>query len=160
MLSKKDLNSAEWETVSFSASPTTVVTANGKVQTDDAATVYVKELDLFVTVKLLEDTQAVLSLGNFVKITYTHMSGRVAKNHISLKMTDGQDAAWKTIVFPAELHLHLQPRYRRILYFLHCVQKQHETTSCQARRDLSPEPTKTKNKQKRGHRASTGKPVA
>ena len=36
--------------------------ANGEVQTKEEATVKVKELDLFVTVKLLEDTPAVLSL--------------------------------------------------------------------------------------------------
>ena len=62
-LSRKDLNSAELEPVKVSKSLTTVVTANGEVQTKEAATVYVKELDLFVTVKLLEDTPAVLSLG-------------------------------------------------------------------------------------------------
>ena len=64
MLSRKDLNSAELETVRISKSPTTVDTANGEVQTNEEATVHVKELDLFVTVKLLEDTLAVLSLGN------------------------------------------------------------------------------------------------
>ena len=63
MLSRKDLNSAELETVRFSESPTTVVAANGEVQTEEEATVYVKELDLFVTVKLLEETPAILSLG-------------------------------------------------------------------------------------------------
>ena len=62
MLSRKDLNSAELETVRVSESPTTVVTANGEVLTKEEATVYVKELDLFVTIKLLEDTPAVLSL--------------------------------------------------------------------------------------------------
>ena len=62
MLSTKDLNSAELETVRVSQSPTTVVAANGEVQTKEEATVYVKELDLFVTVMRLEDTPAVLSL--------------------------------------------------------------------------------------------------
>ena len=33
------------------------------MQTKEEATVYVKELDFFVTIKLLEDTPAVLSLG-------------------------------------------------------------------------------------------------
>ena len=56
MLSRKDLNSAELETVGVSKSPTTVVTANGEVQTKEEATVYVKELGLFVTPKLVEDT--------------------------------------------------------------------------------------------------------
>ena len=62
MLSWKDLNSAELESVRVSKSPTKVVTASGEVQTKEEATVYVKELDLFVTVKLLKDTPAVLSL--------------------------------------------------------------------------------------------------
>ena len=62
MLSMKDLNPAELETVSVSKSSTTVVTANGELQTKEEATVYVKELDVFVTVMLLEDTPAVLSL--------------------------------------------------------------------------------------------------
>ena len=65
MLSRKDLNSAELETVRVSKSPTTVVAANGEVQTNEEATVYVKEFVLLVTVKLLEDTPAVLSLGKF-----------------------------------------------------------------------------------------------
>ena len=43
MLSRKDLNSAEVEIVEVSKSQTTVVTANGEVQTKDEATVYVKE---------------------------------------------------------------------------------------------------------------------
>ena len=63
MLSRKDVNSAELETVRVSKSQTRVVAANGEVQTKEEATVYVKEFDLFVTVKRLEDTPAVLSLG-------------------------------------------------------------------------------------------------
>ena len=63
MLSRKDLNSAELATVKLSRGSTTVVTTNGEVHSLEEATVYVKELDLFVTVKLLEDTLAVLSLG-------------------------------------------------------------------------------------------------
>ena len=46
MISKKDLNSAELETLTTSKSPTTVITANGEVQTHEEATVYVKELSL------------------------------------------------------------------------------------------------------------------
>ena len=63
MISKKDLNFAELETVTTSRSPTTVFTANGEVQTHEEATVCVIELDIFLTMKLLEDTPAVLSLG-------------------------------------------------------------------------------------------------
>ena len=63
LLSRNDLNSAELEPVRVSKSPTTVVAANGEVQTKEEATVYVKEFDLFVTVKLLEDISALLPLG-------------------------------------------------------------------------------------------------
>ena len=63
MISKKDLNDAEMVTLTKSCSPTTVVTANGEVQTRDEATVYVKELDILLTMKVLENTPAVLSLG-------------------------------------------------------------------------------------------------
>ena len=48
MVSKRDLNSAEFQTMRISKNPTTVMTANGEVQTKEEATVYVKELDLFV----------------------------------------------------------------------------------------------------------------
>ena len=63
MLSKKDLSSAEIDTLWRSRIPTTVVTANGEVQTNEEAQVYVHDLGLFVTVQLLEDTLAVLSFG-------------------------------------------------------------------------------------------------
>ena len=43
--------------------PTTVVTANGQVQTNEEAQENVHDLDLFVTVQILDDTPAVLSLG-------------------------------------------------------------------------------------------------
>ena len=45
MISKKDLNSAEMETLTKSCGPTIVITANGEVQTHEEATVYVEELD-------------------------------------------------------------------------------------------------------------------
>ena len=63
MVSRKDVNSVELEAVRTATSPTTVMTANGEVLTEEEATVYVRELDLFVTVMLLEDTPTVLSLG-------------------------------------------------------------------------------------------------
>ena len=46
-----------------SCSPTIVITSNGEVQTHEDATVYVKELHIFLTMKVLENTPAVLSLG-------------------------------------------------------------------------------------------------
>ena len=61
MVSKKDLNSAEVDTLTKSCSPTILITANGEVQTHEEATVYVKELYIFLTMKVLENTPAVLS---------------------------------------------------------------------------------------------------
>ena len=63
MISKKDLSDAEMDTLTKSRSPAIVITANGEVQTHEEATVYVKELDIFFTMKVLENTPAVLSLG-------------------------------------------------------------------------------------------------
>ena len=63
MISKKDLSNAEMDTLTKSCSPTIVITANGEVQTHEEATVYVKELDIFLTMKVLDNTPAVLSLG-------------------------------------------------------------------------------------------------
>ena len=63
MISKKDLSDAEMDTLTKSCSPTIVITTNGEVQTHEEATVYVKELDIFLTLQVLENTPAVLSLG-------------------------------------------------------------------------------------------------
>ena len=52
MISKKDLN---LDTLTKSCSTTIVMTANGEVQTHEEATVHVKELDIFLTVKVLEN---------------------------------------------------------------------------------------------------------
>ena len=64
MISKKGLSDAEMDTLTKSCSPTTAITANGEVQTHEEATVYVKELEKFLTTKVLDNTPAVLSLGN------------------------------------------------------------------------------------------------
>ena len=53
----------KWITLTKSCSLTIVITANGEVQTHEEAFVYVKELDIFLTMKVLDNTPAVLSLG-------------------------------------------------------------------------------------------------
>ena len=63
MISKKDLSDAEMDTLTKSCCPTIVITVDGEVQTHEEATVYVKELEKFLTMKVLEDTPAVLTLG-------------------------------------------------------------------------------------------------
>ena len=96
MISKKDLNSAEWETVTTSRSLTTFITAHGEVQTHEEATVYVKELDKFLTMKVLEDTPAVLSLGKLCDEhghSYEWINGQ---NRISLKTVFGYSAIRRT----------------------------------------------------------------
>ena len=67
MISKKVVNSSEMETLTKPYSPTIVITANGAVQTHEEAIVYVKELVIFLTMKVLDNTPdntpAVFSLG-------------------------------------------------------------------------------------------------
>ena len=62
-MSKKALSSDELDALRRSRSPTVVLAANGEVHTHEEAQVYVHDLNLFVTVQLLEETLAVLSLG-------------------------------------------------------------------------------------------------
>ena len=79
MISKKDLSDAEMDTLTKSCSPTTVIFSNGEVQTHEEATVYVKELDIFLTMKVLENTPAVLSLGKLCDengYSYEWINGR------------------------------------------------------------------------------------
>ena len=83
MVSKEDLNSAELETIRTSRSPTTVMRANGEVQTKEEATVFVKQLDLFVKVMLLEETPAVLSLEKLCEhLAYTYHWTSGQKPHL------------------------------------------------------------------------------
>ena len=101
MVCKRDLNSAELETMRILRSPTTVMTANGQVLTREEATENVKELDLFVKVLLLEETPAVLSLSKLFAI-YQTMYHSLSLVYLR--------------IFPRHLHLLLQHHHRRILY--------------------------------------------
>ena len=73
------------DTLTKSCNPTIVITANGEVQTHEEAIVYVKELDIFLTMKVLENTPAVLSLGKLCDETDIPTNGSMVKNDISLK---------------------------------------------------------------------------
>ena len=79
MLSKKDLSSSELDTLRRSRNTTVVVTANGEVQTNEEAQLYVRDLDLFVTVQLHEET---LAVENSAKTTDIPTSGPAVKNHL------------------------------------------------------------------------------
>ena len=86
MISKKDLSKAEMDTLTKSCSPTIVITANGEVQTHEEAIVYVKELDIFLPMKVLENTPAVLSLGKLCDengYSYEWINGQ--KPHLNKK---------------------------------------------------------------------------
>ena len=85
MISKKDLNSSEMDTLTKSCSPATVITANGEVQTHEEAIVYVKELDIFLTMKVLQTRQQYCRLESFAMKTDILMNGSMVRNHISLK---------------------------------------------------------------------------
>ena len=64
MLSKRDLSSDRMDTLRRrSRNPMTVLTATGKVQINEDAQVFVRDLDLFVTVRFLDETPVVLLLG-------------------------------------------------------------------------------------------------
>ena len=79
MLSNGDLSSEKLETLRRSRNPTVIVTANGEVQTNEEAQLHGHDLDLFVTVQLLEDTPAVLSLGKLCEehgYSYEWVSGQ------------------------------------------------------------------------------------
>ena len=75
VLSRKDLNLAELESVRVSRNHTTVITANGEVQTNEVVTVYVYDLDSFVTVQTFRIRMQFCRWENYAKITDIHMSG-------------------------------------------------------------------------------------
>ena len=97
-ISKKDLSNAEMDTLTKSCSHTIVITANGEVQTHEEAIVYVKELDMFLTMKVLDNTPAVLSLGGLCDEngnSYEWINGQ-KPNHISSKTEFGSFATQRT----------------------------------------------------------------
>ena len=97
MLSKKDLNSAELDTIRVSRNHTTVRTVNGEKQTNEEATVYVNDLDLFLRVLILEGTPAVPSLGKLCEdhgYSYEWTRGHT-KTHLVDKMTQKYNATLK-----------------------------------------------------------------
>ena len=91
MISKKDLSNAELDTLTKSCSLTIVITANGQ-----EAIVYVKELDIFLTMKVLENTPAVLSLGKLCDengYSYEWINGQkthLIKNGIRIILQNGK----------------------------------------------------------------------
>ena len=85
MVSKKDLSNVERDTLTKLCGPTIVITANGKVQTHEEAIVYVKELDIFLTMEVFDNTPAVFHSESYAMKTDIPTNGSMVKNHISLK---------------------------------------------------------------------------
>ena len=72
------------DTLTKSCSPTIVITARGEVQTHEEAAVYVKEMDIFLTMEVLEDTPAVLSPGKLCDehgYSYEWITGQKTTSH-------------------------------------------------------------------------------
>ena len=154
VVSKKDLNSVELETMRTSRSPTTVMTANREVQTREEATVYVKELDLFVKDMLLEGhSRSSFLVETPVRIHGIRTTGSAVKNHISSEMAKELIAMYRTVyhlwflesqrVLP-QLHLHL------LLHHGNPVPERSGSTSEELRWDPLHESTETENKNKNG----------
>ena len=59
MMTKKELSSDELDTLRRSRTSIVVLIANGEVHTHEEAQVFVHDVNLFVTVQLLEETPAV-----------------------------------------------------------------------------------------------------
>ena len=126
MISEKDFSDAEMDTLTKSCSPTIVITANGEVQTHEEATVYVRALDIFLTMKVLKNTPAVLSLGKLCDengYSYEWINGQ--KPHLIKKRDSDVNAIQRTSflswfqacqVRPLDLHrLQRHLRERRVI---------------------------------------------
>ena len=62
----RSLQRKQRETISRSKEPTFVTTASGEAELTERATVSVDDLDVFVTMMLLEDSPAVLTVSGFI----------------------------------------------------------------------------------------------
>ena len=119
MISIKDLSDAEMDTLTKSCSPTIVITANGEVQTHEEATVYVKEFDILLTMKVLENTPAVLSLGKLCDengYSYEWINGpkpHLIKNGIHLATRRTSFLSWFQACQVRPLDLHRLQRHLR-----------------------------------------------
>ena len=148
-----------------SRSPTTVMTANGEVQTREEVTVYVKELDLFVTVMLLEETPAVLPLGKLCAV-HGHWTS-CQKPHLTKKgkrincsksnyvpfVVPGSSTSSSTTPTPASSSSSTQDSvFDENRYTQNPVPERSGISSEELRGNLQHEPTETENKnQNDGH---------
>ena len=84
MISKEDLKDVEMDTSTKSCCLLMIIATNGELQKHGEATVYVKEFDIFLIMKVIENTLTVLSLGKFCDengYSYEWITGQ--KAHLS-----------------------------------------------------------------------------
>ena len=146
-----------------------MITANREVQTNEEGQVYAHDLHLFVTVQLLEDTLAVLSLGKFCEEHgYSYEWASSQKPHLT---KDDKKILCKTENFVPVVVPGLSSRFRARSSSTSLPQDSSRTspspvrlrsdeTDYQAPGNRRDDPiTKIKNK-KRGQQSSNGRPLA
>ena len=107
-----------------SRSPTTVVTANGEVQTREEATMYVKQLGLFVKVMFLDETPAVLSLEKLCEdhgCTYHWISGQkphLIRNGKRIDCNISDYVSFVVLGLSASSQPHLHPLLHHLHYMI------------------------------------------
>ena len=126
MVSKRDLHSAELETMRISKTPTTVITANGEVQAREEAT-FVKQLDFLSKLCFLKKLSQFSPWRKSERIMGIHTTRPAVKNHISSEMARELFAICPTVyhlwflvyqrVLP-HLHQHLHHLHHRIPYLM------------------------------------------
>ena len=116
MLSNKDLSSDEMDTLRRSRTPTTVVTANCEVQTNEEVQVYVQDLDLFVTVQFLEETPAILLLHQLCSERGYSYEWKTAKLHNWPRMRKQLLVQWTTSYLLSYQDCHHLPAAARLLH--------------------------------------------
>ena len=159
MRSRKDLNSAELETVRVSRNPTTVLTANGEVPTNEEATVYVHDLELFLTVQILEDTPAVPSLGKLCEDKVRAIQGHSGGTQLiylcrTMWYHSGPSHDCNSIIRSGLIAGGKEPKGGRQTVFFHGSGSHERTTR---KRTL---PREHENEGQVQHEGGTGKPVA
>ena len=137
MLSRKDLNWAELETIRVSRNPATVITANGEVQIHEGATVNVHDLELRDGTNPRRHVCSPVAKANSAKNTDVHMSGTVVESPDFTQHGRTSSATRRTLhrllsqdygpVLPARVQVRLLHLYRRTHPMIpRRVQQQHE----------------------------------
>ena len=133
MISKKDVSEAEMDMLTKLCRPTMVITFNEGVQKHEEAILYVLELEILLTMKVFENTPAVLSFGKLCDENMFLRKDQWSKKHILLRTEFGLFATRKTSfllfqtcqVLPLDLHQfqgHLCNR--RVILLLHLLHPQ------------------------------------